>query len=90
MAVKTYTIPDKVHPVNSLDLTTDQIESIEAATGVPFNLWGAQGSTMKVLRHVLAAGNGTEPDAFKTKTARELIALVTLDEDEPEAGSPEA
>lgn len=90
MAVKTYAIPDKLKAVNHLDLTADQIEEIEAATGVPFNLWGARGSTMKVLRHILAAGNGTDPDALAGKTLRELKDLVQLGDEEPEDGSPEA
>ncbi len=89
--VKTYKVPDKLRAVNSLDLTAEQIEEIEDATGVPFNLWGSRGSTMKVLRHVLAAGNGTDPDALSGKTLRELKDLVTLDEgDDAEVGSPEA
>lgn len=82
MAVKTYKVVEHLKPVSTLDLTADQIETIEDETGVPFNLWGAKGSTMKVLRHVLAAGNGTDPDALKDKTLRDLKALVTLGEDD--------
>ena len=48
------------------------------------SLWGSQGSTMKVLRHVLAAGNGTDPDALKGKTLAEIKALVTLSDDDAE------
>lgn len=89
MAVKTYKVVDHLRPVSTLDLTADQIEDIEDATGVPFNLWGAKGSTMKVLRHVLAAGNGTDPDALKDKTLRELKELVSLDEEDEEGSDPD-
>lgn len=89
MAVKTYKVVDHLRPVSTLDLTADQIEDIEDATGVPFNLWGAKGSTMKVLRHVLAAGNGTDPDALKDKTLRELKELVSLDEEAEEGSDPD-
>jgi len=82
--VKQYTVVETYKPVSTLDLTADQIEDIEGATGVPFNLWGSQGSTMKVLRHVLAAGNGTDPDALKGKTLAEIKALVTLSDDDAE------
>lgn len=84
MAVRTYKVVEHLKPVSRLDLTADQIEEIEDATGVPFNLWGAQGSTMKVLRHVLAAGNGTDPDALRGKTLAEISALVKLDRDTPD------
>lgn len=92
MAVKTYTIPDKLKPVSLLDLTADQVEDIEDAVGWPVNQWGTRGSMVKVLRHVLAAGNGTDPDALKGKTMAELKALVTLepeDEDGNEVDDPD-
>jgi len=86
--VKQYVVVESYKPVSTLDLTADQIEEIEASTGVPFNLWGVQGSTMKVLRHVLAAGNGTDPDALKGKTLAEIKALVTLSGDDEESADP--
>jgi hypothetical protein len=87
--VKTYKVVEHLRAVSTLDLTADQIEEIEAATDLPFNQWGVRGSLMKVLRHVLAAGNGTDPDALKGTTMRELKALVSLDdgEDDGEAGT---
>jgi len=85
---KTYRIVEQLKPVSTLDLPAETIEEIEDATGIPFNLWGAQGSTMKVLRHVLAAGNGTDPDALKGKSLRELQKLVTLDEEDEEGADP--
>lgn len=86
---KTYKVVDHLKPVSTLELTADQIEDIEDATGIPFNLWGSKGSTMKVLRHVLAAGNGTDPDALKDKTLRELKELVSLDEEDEEGSDPD-
>lgn len=85
--VRTYKVVEKLRPVSTLDLTADQIEAIEAATDTPFNQWGVRGSLMKVLRHVLAAGNGTDPDALKDKTMRELKELVSLDDDDAEEES---
>lgn len=86
MAVKTYKIPDKLKPVSLLDLTADQIEEIEDVVGQPVNQWGNRGSLVKVLRHVLAAGNNTDPDALRGKTMAELKALVSIEVDEDDAG----
>ncbi len=79
MAVKTYRIPDKLKPVSLLDLTADQVEEIEAEVGWPVNQWGTRGSLVKVLRLVLAAGNGCDPDALKGKTMGELKSLVSIE-----------
>jgi hypothetical protein len=89
MAVKTYKVVEQLKPVSTLDLPAETIEAIEDETGVPFNLWGSKGSTMKVLRHVLAAGNDTDPDALKGKSLRELQKLVTLDEEDEEGNDPD-
>lgn len=85
--VKTYKVPDKLKAVSLLDLTADQIEDIEDAVGQPVNQWGVRGSMVKVLRHVLAAGNGTDPDALRGKTMGELKALVSLEQEEDDAGN---
>jgi hypothetical protein len=79
MAVKTYRIPETLKKVSLLDLTADQVEDIEAEVGWPVNQWGTRGSLVKVLRLVLAAGNGVDPDALKGKTMAEIKALVSIE-----------
>lgn len=71
------TEPPKAVSVRTL--SSEQIEAIEDATGVPANLWGSQGSTMRIIRLVLAAGNGVDPDSYKRMAGHELVALVSLD-----------
>lgn len=85
--VKTYTVPDKPRPVSVLDLSVEQVEAIEEEVGVPINLWGSRGSSMKVYRLVLAAGNGTDPDAFSAMTVRDLKALVSMSDPEADEAS---
>jgi len=77
--VKTYKVVEKPRAVSVNDLTLDQVEEIEEAVGHPFNQWGNRGSLVKVLRLVLAAGNGADPDAFKGWTLGQLKASVSLE-----------
>lgn len=90
MAVKTYTIPEKLKKVSLLDLTVDQVEAIEAEVGWPVNQWGTRGSLVKVLRLVLAAGNGCDPDALKGKTMGEIRSLVSIEGAEDPTADSEA
>lgn len=89
MAVRVYKVVDDLKPVKLADLTAAQIEAIEEDADVPFNLWGQRGSLMRVLRLVLATGNGADPDALLTRTLREFSRLVQLDEAPDEAPAPE-
>lgn len=79
MAVRTYKVVDNPRPVSVNDLTVDQVEQIEEEVGQPLNQWGNRGSLVKVLRLVLAAGNGADPDAFKEWKLGRLKALANLE-----------
>lgn len=79
MAVRTYRVVENPRPVSVNDLTVDQVEQIEEEVGQPLNQWGNRGSLVKVLRLVLAAGNGADPDAFKDWKLGRLKALANLE-----------
>ncbi len=77
--VKTYKVVEDPRPISVNDLTVEQVEEIEEEVGQPLNQWGNRGSLVKVLRLVLAAGNGADPDAFKGWTLAKLKASVSLE-----------
>lgn len=77
--VKTYKVVEQPRAVSVNDLTVDQVEEIEEEVGHPLNQWGNRGSLVKVLRLVLAAGNGADPDAYRGWTLGRLRSSVSLE-----------
>jgi len=69
--------------VTTLDLTVGQVEQIEKDLGVPANRWGSEAPSIADLyARILGAANGDGPERYKAMKLRELLALVSLDEDE--------
>lgn len=70
-----------------LDLTYDQIESIERASGIAYGQWGDDDQPQGVLRPLLyAAFTGRPVDDFKAMTPRQWAEANAAPEgDDPEA-----
>ncbi len=70
-----------------LDLTYDQIDAIEKASGVPWGQWGYDESPHGVLRPLMyAAFTGRPVEEFKAMTPRQWAEANKVAEDaDPEA-----
>lgn len=72
---------DPPRKVSVLDLTAEQVEAIEDEVGVPVNLWGQRGSSIRIYRLVLAAGNGVEPESYAKLPIGQLTRLASINPD---------
>lgn len=73
--------------VDVLDLTLDQVETVETAVGAPFQDWGGV-SRVALARHVLAVTGQIPADQVGSMTVRELSDAITLDGDEGTDANP--
>jgi hypothetical protein len=64
-----------------LDLTAGQVETIEKELSLPVNRWPEAPSIVDLYCKVLSAHYGKPEAEYKALPMRELIALVSLDED---------
>lgn len=67
---------------STLDLTARQVAAIETDLGLPVNRWSEAPSLVTVYAKILAAVNGDSEDRYMDLTVRDLLALVSLDEDD--------
>ncbi len=73
--------------VNVLDLTVQQVEDIETELGISVSKWSDATSTAQLYSLILAAATGKDVAVYKVMTFRELIALVSIDEEESDPNS---
>jgi hypothetical protein len=69
--------------VSILDLTVDQIESLELDLGKPVDEWTSLPSRMALYRRVYTIATGTDDATVRAMTLRDLTAAVSLDGEEP-------
>jgi hypothetical protein len=74
---------DTPRKISVQDLEADQLEKLEDELGVPVTEWGTRGSVVRAMRRVLEVGNGVEPGTYKHMTAKAIVAIVSLDESDP-------
>lgn len=69
------------------DLTVEQIEGIERTVGYPINRWVDDAPKGALYPLILAAVNGDDVQRYKRMKLAELLALVSLDDEDadPEA-----
>jgi photosystem II stability/assembly factor-like uncharacterized protein len=72
-----------VKGVSVNDLTADQLESLEDELDLPVTEWGSKGSVVRTMRRMLEVGNGVEKGAYKQMTAKAILAVVSLDDSDP-------
>lgn len=77
-----------VAKVTTDDLTVEQIEHIEREVGYPINRWVSDAPKGGLYPLILAAVNGDDPKRYRVMKLPELLALVSLDDDE--GSDPEA
>jgi hypothetical protein len=65
------------------DLTADQLEGLEDELDLPVTDWGTRGSVVRTMRRVLEVGNGVETGAYKQMTAKDILAVVSLGDSDP-------
>jgi hypothetical protein len=65
------------------DLTADQLEGLEDELDLPVTDWGTRGSVVRTMRRVLEVGNGVEKGAYKQMTAKDILAVVSLGDSDP-------
>lgn len=77
--------------ISLLDLTVDQIETLETELGAPVDKWTGLPSRAALYRKVYAVATGTDPATVGRMTLRELTDAVALgdDEDAETANPPE-
>lgn len=74
---------DTPRKVSVNDLTADQLETLEDELGVPVTEWGQRGSVIRTMRRLLEVGNGVPPGTYKAMTAKAILAVVSLDDTDP-------
>lgn len=72
---KVMTIPDKLKPADINKLPLEQIEVIEAETGIDVGDFAGRRNA-KLMRLLIAAANGIDPDVLKGMTFEQLQGLV--------------
>lgn len=81
---------EALHPVSIMDLTIDQLETLETdpRIGKPMTEWGDAPSQAYLMAAILARGNGLEMDQVTHLTFRELRALVDFQNDGDDSQDP--
>ena len=68
--------------VSVLDLTAGQVEEIEKELELPVTQWPEAPSLSALYCLVLSKATGKPVEEFKALKMRELVSLVSIDEDE--------
>lgn len=63
-----------------VDLTIDQCEAIEIASGIPLEEWTTPKGRLRSFKHIYAIATGTPPEQVGKMTLRQLTDAIT-DED---------
>lgn len=73
--------PAPVRQVNVLDLTVDQIATVELGIGIPVSRWNRAPSEARLYAAVLAVIEGVDPSEFGGLSLRQLKERVDLTAD---------
>lgn len=74
--------------VTLMDLSVEDVDSIERAVGIPVNRWSEDAPKADLYARIMAAANGDDVARYRSMKLRELLALVSLDEDEADPTTP--
>ncbi len=68
--------------IRVLDLTVDQVEQVELATGLAMDKWGQAPSQMALFRAVYVVATGVSDAEVGRMTLRDISDAVSLEDDE--------